>query len=71
MSHAGVRKLGPGEVRDRRAGGEAIVAVDVRTADARAMHPVAIPGAHWIPLSEVVSGTQTLPRDATLLTYCT
>ena len=65
-------RLGPEELRARRAAaaGEVVV-LDVRTADARVVQPVQIPGARWLPLADVVRHAASLPRDATIVTYCT
>jgi rhodanese-related sulfurtransferase len=59
------------ELRSRRAQGEVILPLDVRTADARVVHPYEIPGSRWLPLSEVVAQTAALPRDAVIVAYCT
>jgi rhodanese-related sulfurtransferase len=59
------------EIRSRRARGEAILTLDVRTPDARVVHPYEIPGSRWLPLSEVVERAAALPRDAAIVAYCT
>jgi rhodanese-related sulfurtransferase len=59
------------EIRSRRARGETVLALDVRTPDARVVHPYEIPGSRWLPLSEVVEQAATLPRDAAIVAYCT
>jgi len=59
------------ELRSRRAQGEAILTLDVRSPDARVVHPYEIPGSRWLPLSEVVEQADTLPRDAAIVVYCT
>jgi rhodanese-related sulfurtransferase len=59
------------ELRSRRAQGEAILPLDVRTPDARVVHPYEIPGSRWLPLSEVVNQAAALPRDAAIIAYCT
>ncbi len=66
-----VTRWGAEEVRTRRAGGEAILTLDVRTPDARLVHPYEIPGSRWLPLSEVVQHSAALPRDTTIVAYCT
>ena len=71
MAGTQVGRLDPEEVRRRRADGESILAIDVRTADARRLNPQEIPGSQWISLAGVVAQAGRLPRDATLLTYCT
>jgi rhodanese-related sulfurtransferase len=59
------------EIRSRRARGEAILTLDVRTPDARIVHPFEIPGSRWLPLAEVVEHSAALPRDTTIVAYCT
>jgi len=59
------------EIRSRRARGEAILPLDVRTLDARVVHPYEIPGSRWLPLAEVVQHASALPRDTAIVTYCT
>jgi rhodanese-related sulfurtransferase len=59
------------EIRSRRARGEAVLPLDVRTPDARVVHPYEIPGSRWLPLSEVVERAATLPRDTAIVAYCT
>ena len=64
-----ILRVGPEEIRARRAKGEAIVFVDVRTMDARQVHPEQIPGSHWLPLADVTSHAASLPSEVTLVTY--
>jgi rhodanese-related sulfurtransferase len=59
------------ELRDRRARGEEIVVVDVRNGHARVFDPCEIPGARWVPLSEVTEQAHRLSRSAEIVTYCT
>jgi rhodanese-related sulfurtransferase len=51
--------------------GEAVVVLDVRTMDGLSVHPDQIPGTRWLPLAEVVQQADTLPRQKTIVTYCT
>lgn len=67
----GVTRLSSDELRKRRARGEEILALDVRTPDARAMEPCEIPGGRWLPLPDVVDEAASLPRDTTIVCYCT
>ena len=64
-----VLRLDPQEIRARRAQGEDIVFVDVRTQAARGMQPEQIPGTHWLSLAEVVQKSDTLPRQSTIAFY--
>ena len=66
-----IERLSPEELRALRARNERLLLLDVRTGDARAMHPEEIPGTRWLPLAEVVQSANTLPRDAAIVTYCT
>jgi len=59
------------ELRRERAARDDLIVLDVRTADARALHPYEIPGARWMPLASVVQQADTLPRDVPIVTYCT
>ncbi|MBW2715149.1 MAG: hypothetical protein JRD03_03690 [Deltaproteobacteria bacterium] len=59
------------EIRSRRAQGEEILTLDVRTPDARVVHPYEIPGSRWMPLAEVVQHATSLPRETTIVAYCT
>ena len=71
MPTRGARRLDPEELHTRRADGGEVVVLDVRTADARVVHPYQVPGARWMPLADVVERAPSLPRDATIVTYCT
>ena len=71
MAAKRITRWAPEEVRSRRARGEAILTRDVRTSDARVVHPYEIPGSRWLPLAEVVQHSTALPRDAAIVAYCT
>ena len=62
-------RMSPEELHTRRAQGEAVVVLDVRTEDALSVHPYQIPGARWLPLAAVVEQAYTLPRQATIVCY--
>jgi rhodanese-related sulfurtransferase len=66
-----VTRLVAEELRSRRSQGETILTLDVRSPDARVVHPYEIPGSRWLPLSEVVNQAAALPRDAAIIAYCT
>ena len=61
----------PQELHARLSRGEHVTIIDVRTEDARALHPYQIPEALWLPLAKVVESATALPRQGTLVTYCT
>ena len=66
-----VPRMSPEELYTRIAQGEAVVVLDVRTTDGLSVHPDQIPGTRWLPLAEVVQQADTLPRQRTIVTYCT
>jgi rhodanese-related sulfurtransferase len=66
-----VTRLVAEELRSRRSQGEAILTLDVRSPDARVVHPYEIPGSRWLPLSEVVEQAAALPRGDAIVVYCT
>ena len=59
------------QLRTQRAQRGDLLIVDVRTLDARQLSPYGIPGARWSPLADVAVRSGGLPRDATIITYCT
>jgi rhodanese-related sulfurtransferase len=71
MATQDVLRMSPQELHDRLDRGEPIVILDVRTEDARKVHPQQIPGARWLPLASVVDQTKSLPQWATIVCYCT
>ena len=48
-----------------------VVFVDARSATALSRNPLQIPGAIHLPAKELANGLQRLPRNRTLVTYCT
>ncbi|HEV8714760.1 MAG TPA: hypothetical protein VGX03_18265 [Candidatus Binatia bacterium] len=62
-------RMSPEELYARRARGEAVVVVDVRTEDALSVHPYQISGSRWLPLASVVEQAHTLPRHSTIVCY--
>lgn len=69
MATVSLPRLTPQELQERIARGEAIVTLDVRSEDARRVHPHQIAGARWIALAVVVQQAATLPRDHLIATY--
>ena len=63
----GVRRITTGELETLIAEGKAYV-VDVRSQDSYDMGH--IPGSHLIPATEVFKHVDQLPRDKTIVTYC-
>lgn len=48
-----------------------VVFVDARSATALSRNPVQVPGAIHVPAKEVGNAAKNLPRNRTLVTYCT
>jgi rhodanese-related sulfurtransferase len=71
MDRQDVPRMSPEELYTRMAQGEAVVVLDVRTTDGLSVHPDQIPGTRWLPLADVVQQADTLPRQRTIVTYCT
>jgi len=71
MDKQHIQSCTPQQLRERRARGEEVVVVDVRTSHARAFDPHEIPGTRWVPLSDVAAQAHQLPRTAAIVTYCT
>lgn len=71
MEMQDVPRMSPEELYTRMAQGEAVVVLDVRTTDGLSVHPDQIPGTRWLLLAEVVQQADTLPRQRTIVTYCT
>jgi hypothetical protein len=63
----GVRRITTVELRDAMAKGEAVV-VDVRSE--MAFKEARIKGARLIPVNEVLSKADQLPKDKLIVTYC-
>ena len=65
---AKISRIGIDAVKERM---EEIVFVDARSATARSRNPLQVPGAIHMPAKEVVNALKRLPRNRTLVTYCT
>ncbi len=64
-----VPRISPEELHARRAKGEKVIVLDVRTEDALSVQPYQIPEARWLPLAAVVEQAHALPRQGTIVTY--
>lgn len=71
MQTGSVARRSPEEVRALRAKRADTRVLDVRTLDARELHPEQLPGSEWVSLAEVVEHARSLPRDVPIVTYCT
>ncbi len=63
-----IRRIGLGEVQARM---RDLVFVDARSATALSRNPLQVPGAIHVSKKEVESAVKRLPRNRTLVTYCT
>lgn len=64
-------RITPDEVKARMDRGEKFVFVDSRNDKAWAESDVKLPGAVRLPLKEAERRAGELPRDRTIITYCT
>ena len=71
MAHPDVERLSPEALRELRAHEGEVIALYVRTRDARAVHPYEIPGTRWLPLADVVTSASNLDPNAKIAAYCT
>jgi hypothetical protein len=69
MATQDILRLNPEELHNRMTQGEKFLPLDVRTEDARRVHPYQLPGTRWLPLAAVVQHANTLPRQRTIVTY--
>ena len=68
LQKAPVRRI---SVEDAKHQMEDVVFVDVRSATALKRNPQQVPSALHVPLKELDERAKRLPRDRTLVTYCT
>ena|SRR5215472_5062700 len=66
-----VTRVTPWEIEERLHRGEPIAFVDARNAREWSQSSEKLPGAIRIPTDEVSAHIQELPRDRTIVTYCT
>jgi rhodanese-related sulfurtransferase len=59
------------EAKQRMDRGEPLVFIDVRNPNAWANARVQLPGAIRIPADEIDKHLNEIPRDRTIVTYCT
>ena len=64
-------RISPEEARQRVEAGHYVLFVDARSPDAWAKADQKLPGAIRIPADEIADHLRELPRDATIITYCT
>ena len=66
-----MNKLTPQEVKRRMDAGEPLAFVDVRSPKAWDSSDAKIPGAIRVPPAEAEQHLGEIPRDQTVITYCT
>jgi rhodanese-related sulfurtransferase len=59
------------EIKERMDRGEAFTFIDTRNPQAWAEADTKLPGALRIPLDELEEDLDKIPRDRTVITYCT
>jgi rhodanese-related sulfurtransferase len=64
-------RVTPEEIRERLARKEQLTFVDARNPEAWSQSDEKLPGAIRIPADEVAKHVGDLPRDRTIITYCT
>jgi rhodanese-related sulfurtransferase len=71
VTETGAARITAEELRELYRSGAEVVVLDVRTTDARVVHPERIPEARWIPLADITRSAPALPRGAVIAAYCT
>jgi rhodanese-related sulfurtransferase len=67
-SDTGINRISIDDVKRRS---EELVFVDARSATSLRRDPTQVPGAIHVPVKELDQRIKLLPRDRTLVTYCT
>lgn len=63
-----VKRIGTDEIREQL---KQLVFVDARSATALTRNPQQVPGAVHVPIKQLEEKLKKLPRNRTLVTYCT
>jgi rhodanese-related sulfurtransferase len=71
MPTASIAKVSRISIEDVKKRLDEIILVDARSATALYRNPVQVPGAIHVPAKEVGNALKRLPRNRTLVTYCT
>lgn len=71
MPTATKAKISRISIEDVRKRMDEVVFVDSRSATALSRNPLQVPGAIHVPAKEVENALKRLPRNRTLVTYCT
>jgi rhodanese-related sulfurtransferase len=68
---AAATKLTPGQVKERMDRGEPVFFIDARNPQAWQEAKTMLPGAVRVPADHVVEHLGEIPRDRTVVAYCT
>jgi len=68
---AEVERVTAGEVKRRMDSGDQLVFIDARNQHDWSRSDFKLPGALRIPVSEMEERMEEVPRDQTIITYCT
>ena len=68
QSKSQIRRISLEDVQKRK---KDLVFVDARSVTAMSRNPVQVPGAIHVPVKELEKRVKQLPRNRTLVTYCT
>lgn len=71
MATRSKEKIDRMSLEDAREHMDEIAFVDTRSTTALSRNPLKVPGAIYLPLKELANGLQRLPRNRTIVTYCT
>lgn len=63
-----IQRIGADEIRTRM---KDLVFVDARSETALSRNPLQVPGAIHVPIKGLEKGSKRLPRNRTIVTYCT
>jgi rhodanese-related sulfurtransferase len=66
-----MRKLTADEVKQQLDHGESLIFIDARSAESWGKSDQQIPGSLRVPPDEVEKFVAALPKEATMITYCT
>ncbi len=71
MPHSTKAKINRISINDVKKRMDNVVFVDARSTTALSRNPLQVPGAINVPAKEIANALKRLPRNRTLVTYCT
>ncbi len=71
MPNSAKQKISRISIDDVKKRLDEVVFVDARSATALSRNPMQVPGAIHVPAKDIANGLKRLPRNKTLVTYCT